>query len=175
MVKELKEKASKIKLILLDVDGVLTDGRLYYTQNGEEIKVFNVKDGFGIKLAQKAGIEIGIISGRSSNALHKRLKDLGIEEIFTGKKDKLSALENIIERKNTKAEEIAYIGDDLVDIPVMRQVGFPIAVNDAQEIVKKYALYITKRQGGKGAVREAIEFILKLRGDLERVINEYVL
>ncbi len=174
MVGDIKERALKVKLFLLDVDGVLTDGRLYYTQEGEEIKVFNVKDGFGIKLAQKAGIEIGIISGRSSNALHKRLKDLGIEEIFTGKKDKLSALENIVKRKNIKTEEIAYMGDDLVDIPVMKRVGFPIAVRDAEDIVKEYAVYVTEREGGKGAVREAIETILKLKGVFDDILQDYV-
>ncbi len=174
MVEELKHRASKIKIITLDVDGVLTDGKLYYTERGEEIKVFNVKDGLGIKLAQKAGIEVCIISSRFSKALHKRLEDLEIKEVFTGQKDKLDALESIVKKKNITFNEVAYIGDDLVDIPVMKKIGFPIAVNNASDIVKKYALYVTERKGGEGAVREAIELILKLKGLMEKVINEYV-
>ncbi|ADC89494.1 3-deoxy-D-manno-octulosonate 8-phosphate phosphatase, YrbI family [Thermocrinis albus DSM 14484] len=163
-----------IRILLMDVDGVLTDGRLYYTERGEEIKVFDVKDGLSIKLAQKAGIITGVISGRVSNALRKRLEELGIEEIHLGQKDKLRALYEIVEKYQVTLQEVAYIGDDYVDIPVLRKVGFPVAVKDAPLLVKKFALYETKREGGRGAVREVIELILSQKGVLEEVLRDYL-
>jgi len=170
---ELRDRALKIKLLLLDVDGVLTDGRLYYTSRGEEIKVFNVRDGLGIKLAQRAGIRVGVISGRNSEALINRLRELKVDEVHLGYNQKLPVLEDIINRLSLSLEEIAFLGDDYVDLPVLRRVGFPMAVLDAPEEIKKHALYITKSRGGHGAVRDAIEFILKLRGQWEEVISQY--
>ena len=174
MKPSIEERARKIKMFLLDVDGVMTDGSLFYTREGEEIKVFNVKDGMGIKLLRKAGIEVGVISARNSHPLHIRLKDLGIERAYTGNERKVEALEDIVKENSLKYEEIAYMGDDYVDIPVMKRVGFPIAVADAVEEVKNIAVYTTKSEGGKGAVREAVEFILKLRGDFEDLIKEFI-
>jgi len=171
---DLSERAKKIKLLLMDVDGVLTDGSLYYTERGEEIKVFNVRDGLGIKLIQKVGIKTGVISGRDSKALLNRLKELGIDEIHLGHYEKLEVLEEITKRNSISYEEIAYIGDDYVDIPVLRRVGFPIVVGDAPAVVKEHALFITKNSGGRGAVREAIEFILELRGELKDLIEYYL-
>ncbi len=170
---ELRERALKIKLLLLDVDGVLTDGRLYYTSRGEEIKVFNVRDGLGIKLAQRAGIRIGVISGRNSEALINRLRELKVDEVHLGYNQKLPVLEDIINRLSLSLEEIAFLGDDYVDLPILRRVGFPMAVLDAPEEIKEHALYITNSKGGHGAVRDAIEFILKLRGQWEEVISQY--
>lgn len=170
---ELRDRALKIKLLLLDVDGVLTDGRLYYTSSGEEIKVFNVRDGLGIKLAQRAGIRIGVISGRNSEALIRRLRELEVDEVHLGYNQKLPVLEDIMRRFSLSLEEIAFIGDDYVDLPILRRVGFPMAVLDAPEEIKKHALYITKAKGGHGAVRDAIEFILKLRGQWKEVISQY--
>ncbi len=170
---ELRDRALKIKLLLLDVDGVLTDGRLYYTSRGEEIKVFNVRDGLGIKLAQRAGIRVGVISGRNSEALINRLRELKVDEVHLGYNQKLPVLEDIINRLSLSLEEIAFLGDDYVDLPILRRVGFPMAVLDAPEEIKKNALYITKAKGGHGAVRDAIEFILKLRGQWEEVIRQY--
>ncbi len=170
---ELRERALKIKLLLLDVDGVLTDGRLYYTSRGEEIKVFNVRDGLGIKLAQRAGIRIGVISGRNSEALINRLRELKVDEVHLGYNQKLPVLEDIINRLSLSLEEIAFLGDDYVDLPILRRVGFPMAVVDAPEEIKEHALYITNSKGGHGAVRDAIEFILKLRGQWEEVISQY--
>ncbi len=170
---ELRDRALRIKLLLLDVDGVLTDGRLYYTSRGEEIKVFNVRDGLGIKLAQRAGIRVGVISGRRSKALMNRLTELEVEEVHLGHNQKLPILEDIMRRLSLSLEEIAFLGDDYVDLPILRRVGFPMAVLDAPEEIKKHALYITKARGGHGAVREAIEFILKLRGQWEEVISQY--
>ncbi|MFN4319614.1 MAG: KdsC family phosphatase [Aquificaceae bacterium] len=170
---DLKEKALKIRLLVLDVDGVLTDGRLYYTSKGEEIKVFNVKDGFGIKMAQMAGIKVGVISGRESQALRKRLEELGIEEAYLGFNEKLPVLEDMLKRLYLSFEEVAFIGDDYVDLPILKRVGFPMVVCDAPEELRSYALYTTKARGGEGAVREAIEFLLKLREQWEEVIKRY--
>jgi len=172
--KDLKPIAKKIKLFLMDVDGVLTDGRLYYTETGEEIKVFDVRDGLGIKLLQRSGIEVGVISGRSSKALLKRLEELGIEEVHTGRNDKLEVLEKILKEKNLKAEEVAYVGDDYLDVPVLKVVGFPATVKDAPSLVKRHALYVSKREGGRGAVREIAEFLLSLRGELKGLLEGYL-
>jgi len=174
MKPSVEEKAKRIRMFLLDVDGVMTDGSLFYTGSGEEIKVFNVKDGLGIKLLKKAKIDVGVISARRSDPLYTRLKDLGIDKIYTGNERKIEALEDIVKSNSLKYEEIAYMGDDYVDIPVMKRVGFPIAVADAVDEVKNIAVYVTKSRGGKGAVREAAEFILKIRGDLENLIEEYM-
>jgi len=171
--KDLKPIAKRIKLFLMDVDGVLTDGRLYYTETGEEIKVFDVRDGLGIKLLQRSGIEVGVISGRSSKALLKRLEELGIEEVHTGRNDKLEVLEKVLKEKNLKAEEVAYVGDDYLDLPVLR-VGFPATVKDAPPLVKRHALYVSKREGGRGAVREIAEFLLNLRGELKGLLKGYL-
>ena len=154
----------------MDVDGVLTDGRLYYTERGEEIKVFNVKDGLGIKLLQMAGIPSGVISGRKSKALEKRLLELGIDEIHMGYNEKLGVVEEILRERGLSYENVAYIGDDYVDISILKRVGFPIAVQDAHPVVKKHAIYTTNAKGGEGAVREAIEFILNLTGFLEGLL-----
>ncbi len=170
---DLRERALKIKLLLLDVDGVLTDGRLYYTSRGEEIKVFNVKDGLGIKLAQKAGIKVGVISGRKSKALINRLMELEVDEVHLGYSHKLPILEDIMSRLSLNPEEIAFLGDDYVDLPILRRVGFPMAVVDSPEEIKRHALYITESKGGHGAVRDAIEFLLKLRGQWEEIISYY--
>jgi len=155
----------------MDVDGVLTDGRLYYTEEGERIKVFNVQDGLGIKLLQKAGIKTGVISGRESEALRNRLFELGVEEVFMGRFEKEGILEEILSRNGISAEEVGFVGDDLVDIPVLKRVGFPVAVGDASEEVKRYAVYVTMREGGKGAVREVVDLILALRG--EKPVKKY--
>jgi 3-deoxy-D-manno-octulosonate 8-phosphate phosphatase (KDO 8-P phosphatase) len=135
--KDLKPIAKRIKLFLMDVDGVLTDGRLYYTEMGEEIKVFDVRDGLGIKLLQRSGIEVGVISGRSSKALLKRLEELGIEEVHTGRNDKLEVLEKILKEKNLKAEEVAYVGDDYLDVPVLKVVGFSCYCKGCTALGKK--------------------------------------
>ena len=170
----LKARVQKLKLLLMDVDGVLTDGRLYYTEEGERIKVFNVHDGLGIKLLQRAGISTGVISGRESEALRNRLLELGIEEIYMGKFQKDGVLEEIMRKKDLSPEEIGFVGDDLVDIPVLKKVGFPVAVRNAPEIVKSHAVYITLREGGMGVVREVVELILRLRGDYGRLVGKYL-
>jgi len=159
----LRDRIKKLKLIITDIDGVLTDGSLYYTEKGETIKVFNVLDGLGIKILQGMGLEIGVISGRNSSPLSVRLKELGIEEVFTGRYSKLEIYEEIKRRKKLKDEEICFVGDDIVDLPVMERVGFPVAVRNAVEEVKKVALYITNAEGGRGAIREVAELIKLLK------------
>ncbi|MEN3028132.1 MAG: HAD-IIIA family hydrolase [Aquificaceae bacterium] len=170
---ELRERAVRLKLLLLDVDGVLTDGRLFYTPKGEEIKVFHVRDGLGIKLAQRAGLVVGVISGRNSRALLNRLEELGIEEVHLGFSHKLPVLEEMLRRLSLSYEQVAFLGDDLVDLPLLRRVGFPMVVADAPEELKKQALYTTSAKGGEGAVREAIEFLLKLRDQWKEVTEQY--
>jgi 3-deoxy-D-manno-octulosonate 8-phosphate phosphatase (KDO 8-P phosphatase) len=149
-------------MLIMDVDGVLTDGKLYYAESGEALKVFDVRDGLGIKRLQGAGIRTGIISGRDSEALRARLEELGIDELYAGRTQKEEALEEILRKNRLSPEEVAFIGDDLVDIPVLKRVGFPVAVGNAPEEVKRHAVYVTRAEGGRGAVREVADLILKL-------------
>jgi len=161
-----------VKLIAMDVDGVLTDGSIIYGAGDIEIKVFCVKDGQGITLARRARIEIAFITARVSDALVKRANDLGVIEVHQGVKDKLDCLEKIIKRYNLKNEEILYIGDDIVDIPVMKNVGYPVAVADAADEVKEIAKYITKKPGGRGAVRETIDMVLKAQNKYNSLVQK---
>lgn len=160
---KLLEQAAKVKLLLMDCDGVLTDGRLYYSDKGEELKVFNVKDGQGIVMWHRAGFKSGIISGRSSKTVSVRANELGIHYIKVGSQDKAKDFEEILEKAEIKPEEIAFIGDDLPDIALMRKVGFPIAVNDAVQEVITEASFVTRRNGGFGAVREVTDFLLSMK------------
>ncbi len=162
-----------IKLLLLDVDGVMTDGRITYDNNGGELKSFDVKDGHGLKLLQRAGIEIGIITGRQSAVVARRAAELGIELVYQGVKDKLVPFHEILEKLRISPEEVAYVGDDVVDLPVMRRVGFAITVADAVEDVKPFADLVTTRDGGRGAVREVCDFLLKKSGRWATVANRY--
>ncbi len=169
----LKERALRVKLLLMDVDGVLTDGRLYYTEHGERVKVFSVHDGLGIRLLHRAGITTGVISGRESPALEKRLRELGIDEIFMGRSEKGEVLRSLLEKRGLSPEEVAFIGDDLVDIPVLREVGFPVTVASAPPEVQRVCVYVTMREGGRGALRELAELVLRLRGVHTRLVEKY--
>jgi 3-deoxy-D-manno-octulosonate 8-phosphate phosphatase (KDO 8-P phosphatase) len=162
-----------IRLLLLDVDGVLSDGRIVYDAHGTEIKTFDVKDGHGIKMLQKAGIEVGIISGRSSKVVNVRAKELGIEILYQGITDKDLPYAEIIRQRGLRDEEIAYIGDDVVDLPILRRVGFAVATADAVDDIRPYVHYVTNRCGGRGAVREVCDLILKARGDWQAVMGGY--
>ncbi|WP_205849086.1 KdsC family phosphatase [Natronospirillum operosum] len=164
----------KIRLMVLDVDGVLTDGRLYYTDQGETLKAFHVHDGLGIKVAQANGIDIAVISARDSGPLVKRLDDLGVKHRYLGCKDKQQAFRELLQAVQVPAEEVAYVGDDVIDLGVMRQVGFPIAVNNAQGMVKAIARHRTQLNGGEGAVREAIDFILRQQMGLEKAYRNFM-
>ena len=171
-------KLKQIRLLLLDVDGVLTDGSIIYNSNGTETKVFNVKDGLGIRLLKESGIEVGIITGRSSSALNHRCKNLGIVYIFDNVLNKAEVLTPILKKTGIRAEEVAFVGDDLLDLPLMRKVGLSIAVADAHDTIIKNARVITLKKGGTGAVREVCEEILKAQGlwgkNLERFTTDII-
>lgn len=145
----------------MDCDGVLTDGRLYFSSKGEELKVFHVRDGQGIVMWHQAGFQSGIISGRNSNIVKRRATELGMHYIKVGSQDKGKDFEEIFERANVRLDEVAYIGDDLPDIVLMNKIGFPVAVNDAAADVIPFAKYVTKMNGGLGAVREVTDFLLE--------------
>ncbi len=169
----LLDRLKKVKLLLLDVDGVLTDGGLIYHDDGTESKVFDVKDGHGIKLLQRAGIEVGFLTGRHSRAVMNRAVDLGIELVMQGIKNKVKAYNEVLEQRGLTDEEVAFMGDDLVDIPVLRRVGVAIAVPDACRDVFPYVHYTTQRSGGKGACREVCEMILKAQRKWSSVTERY--
>lgn len=162
----LAERTKKIKLLLMDCDGVLTDGRLYFGPTGEELKVFHARDGQGIIDWHKAGFRSGIISGRNSPIVEMRANQLGIEFIKQGRNDKAAALAEILAESGATAEETAFIGDDTPDIQVFERVGFAIAVHDAHIAVKNAAHYVTQIEGGRGAVREIIDLILRSKSDV---------
>ena len=153
--------AAAIKLLLLDVDGVLTDGSLYFSSTGEESKAFNTQDGQGIRMLLDNGIDVGIITGRSSGVVEKRAADLGIKLLFQGQKNKLAALDEIITSQQIAAENIAYAGDDFPDLAVMKAVALGIAVANAPADLHQHANLVTEASGGSGAVREITDYILK--------------
>ena len=168
-----KERARKIKLLILDVDGVLTDGGLYYDKDGNVTKRFNVQDGLGIKFAQQAGIELAVITGLNHGAVEKRVTELGITEYYPGQKEKLPFYEKLLADKGLSDDEVAYIGDDWIDVPVMQRVGLPMAVKNAQPEIFGVSRWISSRKGGDGAVREAISFILDAQGKLSAIWKEW--
>ena len=161
------------RLLLLDVDGVLTDGSILFNGQGSEIKVFNVKDGLGIRLLMKAGIRVGVVTGRRSQALNQRCRDLGIDIVFDGISDKAAVWDDILAQTGTEAFEIAFMGDDLPDLPLMKRAGLSIAVADAHESVRNRADHITTVKGGRGAVREVCETILKAQGLWDRTLEGF--
>lgn len=167
-------KAKPIRLAIFDVDGVLTSGHLLYTPNGIEMKEFNVKDGHGMKLLQQSGVEIAIITAKESDIVTRRMKDLGILHVYQGNLDKLPAYEDLKSKLKLMDNEIAYVGDDLPDLPVMRRVGLSITVANAPEIMRQYAAWTTHAKGGKGAAREACELIMKAQGTYEKIIAHYL-
>jgi len=168
------DKLERIKLLLLDVDGVLTDGTIIYDDNNREIKHFYSRDGLGIRLLMDAGIKVGVVSGRRSGVLIHRCRNLGIELIYDGVSDKAALLDTILEQTKMTEQEIAFVGDDLVDLPIMRRVGLSVAVADAAEVVKENADMITTASGGAGAVREICEAILKSQGHWENILKRFL-
>ena len=167
------DRSEKIKLLLLDVDGVLTGGDIIYDDSGQETKIFNVKDGLGIRLLMDAGIDVAIVTGRCSNALIHRCRNLGIDQVYDGVTDKAATFDRIIKQTQVQSREVACMGDDLPDLPLMGKVGFSIAVADAHEAVLSRADVVTLAKGGAGAVREACEFILKSKGLWESVLKRF--
>lgn len=171
--RELFETAKGIKLLILDVDGVLTDGRIILDNEGNEFKSFHVRDGHGIKMLVRAGIQVAIITGRYSKVVERRAQELGITEVFQKCYAKTAALDHLIGKYGLSEKEAAYVGDDVVDIPVFKKVGMPIAVNDAEDAAKDYAAMITENRGGRGAVREVCDFLLRAKGLWESATREY--
>lgn len=161
----------KIRFVLLDVDGVMTDGRVGLLPDGGEIKYFSIYDGLAIRMAQRFGIEVGFISGRKSQEVVARGKELGVGVVIQGSKDKVKDLEKLLQEKSLQLEEVAYVGDDLPDIPVLKRVGFSAAPRTAAEPVKYYVHYVTKAKGGDGAVREVIDLLLKASGKWDEIIE----
>jgi len=172
-IEQAKRKAEKICWVVMDVDGVMTDGTVYMFGGIQEGKGYNVKDGLGIKLWQKAGFKSAVITSRSSENVTERCKDLGITNVFQGVSDKLTALMQLFEIHKILPEEICYIGDDLVDIPIMKKVGISVCVADGVQDAKEVAMMITTAIGGKGAVRETIDWLLKQKELWNKTINEY--
>jgi len=160
----LRKKAAKIKLLLLDVDGVLTDGGIIIDDRGVETKQFHVRDGQGVSLLLGSGIEVGFVTGRRSNVVRHRAKDLGVRLVYQGVANKLVCYEAIKRNHNLEDNQIAYVGDDLIDLPVLRRVGFAVCVADGWPELSSTVDYITTEQGGRGAVREVAELLLKAQG-----------
>lgn len=160
-------RAAAIRLLILDVDGVMSDGLIYMGNNGEELKAFNVRDGYGIRCVLTSGIEVAIITGRKAKLLEDRCQTLGISHLFQGQSDKLIAYRQLLSELNLTDSQVAYIGDDLIDWPVMEKVGLSVAVADAHPLLLPKADYVTRINGGRGAVREVCDLILMSQGSLD--------
>ena len=171
---EILARAAKIKLVVFDVDGVLTDGSLYLGDDGQEIKAFFALDGHGIKMLKRSGVELAIITGRHSQLMRHRAKNLNIEHLYQGIEDKLEAYLDLTKRLGYSAEEVAVMGDDVVDLPMMRRSGLSVTVPGALERVKQYAHYVTRLPGGKGAAREVSELIMRAQGTLDEQLAPYL-
>lgn len=164
---QIRERAQNIALVVFDVDGVLTDGTLTYGANGEELKHFNVKDGVGIKLLQTYGVEVAIISAKDSAPLSRRAQDLGVKHFFPGSKDKMKVLLALLDELKLKLNQVAYVGDDVIDLKVMQNIHLSITPADGYQMVKQYADVVAHSSGGKGVAREVADLILESRMDLE--------
>jgi len=172
---EFYKKAATTRLVIFDIDGVLTDGSLFLGDDGQQYKAFNSKDGHGLKMLQQSGTQVAIITAKQSNVVKIRMDELGIEHVYQGQSNKLNALEDIVTQLNIPLEAIAYVGDDVIDLPVMIRVGLPIAVADAHPFVKRHALWSTTKNGGQGAAREVCEAILQGQGKLNDILQHYIL
>lgn len=168
------ELARNIQLLIFDVDGVLTDGSLYLGDDGQEYKAFNSLDGHGIKMLRKSGVEIAIITGRTSNVVAHRAKNLGIPHLYQGVEDKLTAFLHLTEALNIRHEACAFMGDDVVDLPAMRRCGLALTVPRAPTLVRQHAHYVTQQEGGKGAAREVCELIMQAQGTFNAQMAVYL-
>ena len=176
IIKKAPDSARQIKLIIFDVDGVLTDGTLFYDNNGEEYKAFNAKDGHGLRMLEKAGIGVAIITGRESELVNHRASNLNLspQMIYQGYSDKGLAFKKLLDKTGLSPQQIAYVGDDVIDLPVMTKVGLPIAVQDAHWFVLKHADWVSQQGGGQGAVREICEMLLEAQGKLHILLESYL-
>jgi 3-deoxy-D-manno-octulosonate 8-phosphate phosphatase (KDO 8-P phosphatase) len=174
MAGDLRQRAARIRLVVFDVDGVLSDGSLYFSDDGTEIKAFNSKDGHGIKMLKSSGVDVAVITGRSSPLVTRRMQALGIEHVFQGHEDKLPVFEKLLESLDLDAEQAAYVGDDVVDLPVMRRVGLAVSVADAHPLVLEHAHWCTRNPGGNGAAREVCEQVMAAQGTLDAQLEKYL-
>jgi 3-deoxy-D-manno-octulosonate 8-phosphate phosphatase (KDO 8-P phosphatase) len=173
-MKDILEKASRIRLVVFDVDGVLTDGSLFVGDDGQEYKAFHSRDGHGIKMLMGHGVEVAVITGRTSRVVEHRMKNLGISHVYQGKLEKLPAFQELIRKLGISEEQTAYVGDDVVDLPVMRRVGLAIAVQDAHPLVRQHSHWQTPNAGGRGAARDVCELIMEARGVLHDEMSRYL-
>jgi 3-deoxy-D-manno-octulosonate 8-phosphate phosphatase (KDO 8-P phosphatase) len=171
---ELVVRAQRIKLLLLDVDGVLTDGRLYFSNQGDEFKTFSTLDGHGIKMLQKSGVKVGIITGRTSNLVAKRASDLGIQILVQGREDKWDALQEILHENPFSLEEIAFMGDDWPDLTIMSRVGLALTPANGHYTVVERSHWQSQSHGGEGAVREACDMLMKAQNTLDQLLDKYL-
>lgn len=173
-MKDILQRAAQIKLIIFDVDGVLTDGRLILGDDGQEYKAFHSRDGHGIKLLQQSGVVVAIITGRTSKVVEHRMANLGVEHVYQGQEEKLPAFEKLISELGFQAHETAYVGDDVIDLPILLRAGFAVAVADAHPLVRQHAHWQTPNAGGKGAVRDICELIMEAQGTLDTIMQRYL-
>jgi 3-deoxy-D-manno-octulosonate 8-phosphate phosphatase (KDO 8-P phosphatase) len=168
------ERAKRIRLVVFDVDGVMTDGSLYLCDDGQEFKAFNTQDGLGMKLLKASGVELGIITGRTSNVVTKRAENTGVSHYFQGVEDKLEAFERMTRELGLTHDQCAFMGDDVVDLPPMRRCGLAVAVPAAPPLVKSHAHFVTTREGGRGAVRELVELIMQAQGTYDDQMAQFL-
>jgi len=173
-MQDIFEKAAQIKLVIFDVDGVLTSGSLFLGDYGQEYKAFNSKDGHGMVMLQNNGVKIGIITGRTSEVVRKRMESLGVQHVYQGQKDKLPAYTQLKNELALEDRQIAYVGDDVVDLPVMTRAGLAIAVQDAHSMAKEHAHWTTPAGGGQGAAREVCEMLMQAQGTLDTALEYYL-
>lgn len=173
-MQDIMQKAADIRLVIFDVDGVLTDGSLFIGDDGQEYKAFNSRDGHGMKMLQASGVDIGIITGRTSQVVKFRMDSLGIKHVYQGQLDKLPAFEELLQKLTLNPEQVAYVGDDVVDLPILVRVGLAIAVQDAHALVKQHCHWTTPNPGGRAAARDVCELIMQAQGNLESQLNNYL-
>jgi len=173
-MKDILTRAAQIKLVVFDVDGVLTDGSLFVGDDGQEYKAFHSRDGFGMKLLKNSGVEIGIITARTSEVVKHRMENLGIEHVYQGQLEKLPAFLQLVDKLGLSREQTCYVGDDVVDLPVMRHAGLAIAVQDAHPLAKQHAHWQTPHGGGRGAARDVCELIMEAQNSLEDQLSQYL-
>ncbi len=173
-MRDILERAKQIRLVIFDVDGVLTDGSLYLGDDGQEYKAFHSRDGHGMKMLQQTGVTLAIITGRTSEVVRIRMESLGVEHLYQGQHDKLSAYEDLKKTLGVEDEQIAYVGDDVVDLPILRRVGLSIAVADAHRLVQDHTHWRTQSPGGRGAGREVCELIMDAQGTLVGTMEHYL-
>ena len=173
-MEEVLRKAKNIKLVIFDVDGVLTDGSLFYGDDGQEYKAFNSRDGHGMKMLQQSGVQIGIITGRTSDVVLHRMKNLNVQHIYQGRLEKLPAFNELIGKLDLQPEQVAYVGDDVVDLPIMIRAGLAITVPSAHDMAKQHAHWITPQPAGAGAARDICEMIMKAQGTYDEAMAIYL-